>query len=788
MKPKTNLTCYLLLFSLLSFAQTDYKSSTKYKDGYTSIYITIPKKATAAYSSTSTEYRHGLLVEKTQKIVLPTKYKSVYYSNEDGLYIVQDTLEKWGLYSAKTQIFLLEPTYNKVEVFTDGVGIVQKRIFNNGWYDYYYGAIDKTGKLIVADTFTYLGVCRDGLMSFKQNGRYGYMDKQANIVIPAMYTSAKNFANGLASVQVDENSKFGYINKENRFIVEPKYVDAESFYEGYASVYTEKKFYSMKGGNVNTDKVGVIDTKGNEVIPPIYETVSLKRPGGIFKVTKNEKQGLIDSTGKIILPVENKKIDEFYSDIARVEKTSGMFGLINKEGKWLLPADYTELSSLYSSDGFYVKKDGKYSVYDKNMKVIIPADTAKRVAISKKNIAYVFDNAIKVFDISGKLIKTMKQESVDLYGTNFFSNDDSLKIAYFKTIILYNLQTKTHQKLIADDVADFNEEGIFLVKLNSKYIFHDYTGKKLYAKSFENAINFSEGICALQENSYSKPYLADKMLAKITELSTVFYGPYSEGLAMTKSQYGGTIYYLNKQGKEQFSVYGTEGSACKNNRIKIKNSYGKFFFVNKSGNRINSSTYDDLGDFCDGLAGFKDNKKGGYIDTSGNVAIAAIYDEVSNFTNSTAMVKQNNLYFQIDIKGNAINDAKYTGVSNPANGSFPVKKENKFGLIDSKGNTIVDFKYNEIGTLCDGMIWARKEKDGKFILLNKSGNEISTNDYDACGSFENDYAQVTKNNKGGIIDKAGKLVLPIEYSNLSKVYKNTVIVVKPSGAKIISIK
>ena len=781
MEKKIYSTLILLFAGFLTFAQTDYKIGTKHKDGYTSVYTTINKKSTTTYGSTSTENRYGLLDEKTQKIVLPIKYKSAYTSYEDGLYIVQDTLEKYGLFSVKTKEFLVEPSYNKLETFTEGVCIVQKKFFVNGSSQYSYGAIDKTGKLIVPDTFIYLGVCRNGLMSFKQNGKYGYLNKQAKIAIPAMYARAEYFSDGLALAQLTDTSKIGYINTENKFVIEPKYVFAESFYQGYANVFASKKFYSMKNGNVNSDKVGVIDTNGNQIIPPIYESISLKKSGGVFRVSIGEKHGLIDTTGTVILPVENKKVDDFYDGIARVEKTVGLYGLVNIKGKWLLPAVYTEVYALNSKTGYYAKKDGQYSVYDNNMKLIIQADTAKAIKTSKKNIVFVFENSVKIFDISGKLIKTIKQENIDLYGTSFYSNEDSLKVPYFKAIYLYNLQTKTQQKIIADQISDFNEEGIFIAEKSGKYNFYDYTGKKLYNKSFDRVTNFSDGICALQESLYSKPYLADKSLTKIIDLGTIFYGPYSEGLAMAKSQYSNIIYYLDKKGKEQFYVFGTEGTACKNNRIKIKNEAGKFYFVDRNGKKINNSTYDDLGEYYDGLAGFKDNKKAGYIDTSGNIAIAATYDEVSNFTNGTAMVKQENAYFQIDKKGKPINNTKYTSVANPLNGSFPVKKGTNFGLIDSKGNIIADFKYYEIGTISDDMIWARKEKDGNLILLNKNGKEIAAYDFEGCGNFENSYATVLKNKKIGLVDKTGKLVLATDYAMMSKVYKNIIAIVKPNG-------
>lgn len=77
---------------------------------------------------------------------------------------------------------------------------------------------------------------------------------------------------------------------------------------------------------------------------------------------KEGKEGLIDSTGKMILPAEYKDVGEFYDGIAKVEKTSGMYRVINTKGKFMLPADYKEISFLYSSEGFYAKKDGKYGV------------------------------------------------------------------------------------------------------------------------------------------------------------------------------------------------------------------------------------------------------------------------------------------------------------------------------------------------------------------------------------------------------------------------------------------
>lgn len=775
----------LICTSLMLFSQTDYKTSTKNKDGFTSIYNTIYIKPTTTYGSSTSITKYGLLDEKTKKVVLPLLYKMAYTAYEDGLYIVQDSSEKHGLYNAKTQKFLIQPVYNKIEGFSEGVAVVQKES-GSGWdYNYTYGVIDKAGKLILPDTFEYLGNCREGLMSFSQNKKYGFINTEGKVIIPPSYHDATYFCNGLACVRETESSKYGYINKTNKFAVEPKYVYAEGFYQGYATAYYEKKYWASRGGASGTNKVVLLNAKGIELTQPIYETISLRKDGGIFRVTQGDKQGLIDSTGKLILPVENKDVGEFYGGIARVEKTSGMFGLVDMKGKWVLPADYNEVLSLYDNKGFYVKKDGKYSVLDKNIKTIIPPDSAKRVVVSKKNIAFIFNDKVKIFDLAGKLTKTVNQPNIDLYGTNFYSNDDSLKVPYFKSIGLYNLQTSTMKKLEVTEVADFNEEGIFVAQSAYKWNFYDFTGKKLYDKSFENVVNFSDGICGLQESSYSKPYLADKSLNKIAELTTVFYGPYSEGLAMSKSQYGGTLYYLDKKGVTQFTVYADEGGVCKNGKIRIK-SGTKYYYVNTNGKTINNNTYDDLGDYHNGLAGFKTNGKCGYIDTSGKTAIAAIYDEVSNFSNGVAIVKRDGDYYQIDKTGRAFTNAKYLAASDPDNGTFPVKKSTGFGLIDDKGNTLIDFKYQDMKAANENVSWAKK--NNKWGLVNTTGIEITPFDYEDGGVFEDGYARVSKNKKWGLVDKTGKTVLPVEYAQLSKVYKNTIIVVKPSGTATFSLK
>jgi len=104
---------------------------------------------------------------------------------------------------------------------------------------------------------------------------------------------------------------------------------------------------------------------------------------------------------------------------------------------------------------------------------------------------------VKVFDNSGKLLKTFFEGSIKTYATNFAANEDSLKISYDAGVEIINTATGAKKQLPCTEAGDFNEEGIFIGK-QKLYDFYDYTGKKLNTKSYYSVVNFSEGICAMR--------------------------------------------------------------------------------------------------------------------------------------------------------------------------------------------------------------------------------------------------------------------------------------------------
>jgi hypothetical protein len=87
-------------------------------------------------------------------------------------------------------------------------------------------------------------------------GRWGFVDHQGHLAIPAQFESASPFSDGYAAVTV--SGKKGYIDKTGQISIVPRFSAAEPFSEGLAAACCEN------------GKTGYIDNTGAFVIPAAY--------------------------------------------------------------------------------------------------------------------------------------------------------------------------------------------------------------------------------------------------------------------------------------------------------------------------------------------------------------------------------------------------------------------------------------------------------------------------------------------------------------------------------------
>ena len=129
------------------------------------------------------------------------------------------------------------------ETVVDDVVLVPYRDGNGKW-----GFIDKSGNEVVPCKYDDASSFSEGLAFVELDGKYGFIDKSGNEVVPCTYDQAYSFSEGLAHVKLD--GKWGFIDKSGNEVVPCKYDHANRFSEGLAFVELDGRyFYIDKNGN-----------------------------------------------------------------------------------------------------------------------------------------------------------------------------------------------------------------------------------------------------------------------------------------------------------------------------------------------------------------------------------------------------------------------------------------------------------------------------------------------------------------------------------------------------------
>lgn len=238
-------------------------------------------------------YRRGKkwgFCDSTKKMVLPTVFDEAY-AFSDGLAAVE-LGDQWGFIDGAGNV-VIPVIYASVEPFSKGVARVcldwttsyekdgTVRSVLDAWT-----CIDTEGKGVAwpahddAEDSDGGEIFREGLTPVEVDGKWGFMNRQGDMVIPAVYDRAESFSEGLASVKV--NGKWGFIDARQTTKLLSLGDCSGSVSEGLAPV------------QVN-GKRGWVDRNRGMAIPAVYAYVC-SFSGGLAQVRMWER-GYIDSKG-----------------------------------------------------------------------------------------------------------------------------------------------------------------------------------------------------------------------------------------------------------------------------------------------------------------------------------------------------------------------------------------------------------------------------------------------------------------------------------------------------------
>lgn len=183
-----------------------------------------------------------------------------------------------------------------------------------------------------------LGADNRTLFSVKIGEKYGFIDRNGDIVIDANFDAVDEFYDGMACFWAEENGveKCGYINTNGEMVI-PAIYEKDHYWYWFWGRFSEGLCAVPSLGREGM--CCYVDKEGKQAISDIYYNA---RPfiGGIACVQiKDGKWNYIDKDGTKIISWDYDWAGDFYDGLASVEN-DGYYGWINKEGKQVIPLSY----------------------------------------------------------------------------------------------------------------------------------------------------------------------------------------------------------------------------------------------------------------------------------------------------------------------------------------------------------------------------------------------------------------------------------------------------------------
>ncbi len=435
-------------------------------------------------------------------------------------------------------------------------------------------------------------------------------------------------------------------------------------------------------------------------------------------LNKPKKWGFIDDKGEIKIPFVYDFVNPFENGIAYTKNGNKEF-FINQKNEIVINGDYDKMD-IFSNGLANVEKNKKVGYINAKGELVIPLkyDTGgyfnqkglAEVSLNKK-WGFVNKQGEEVIPIIYEMVKSEQLDGLVIARKNykwaFFDNKGKQLSDFLYTDV---------QRAWKNDRTTFFENGPASVQLSGKYSFLNKDLKPAFSNAvFDSATSFDSNRNSIVMNKGKFGIIKDD-------------GKYAVPL-----QYD-LIENFNSNGNPNPRFY----------LFKKGNMRGLF---NKNLKKIAESKIDDYsssfnlqGDYIS-FQNFKG--KYGLIDAEGNEKIPFIYDE--------------SLYFDGD--------------------DFSIaQKNNRFGIINFNNVALVPISYLSLYTVFDQ--WDEKPKGSSNYFVAKSENGAKIIDlhnktilagYDSIDPIFNDHFKfvVEKNHKFGIVDLKNKIILPLEYDEIS---------------------
>ena len=500
----------------------------------------------------------------------------------------------------------------------------------------------------------------------RQEGNYGVIDKNGDIVINPEYTNIviPNPEKAVFICYNDENTKVLNQNQEQIYTeysnIQPirlKNIASDLMYEKNVLTYEQD------------EKIGLMNLEGEAIAKPIYESIEgLPYKEGELLVKQEGKYGVINNKGNELVKAEYDQIavdnytteDAGYKNagyiVSNTTENGYRYGYIDVNGNVILTPEYNEISRIVDikdNTNVYLitAQNGQYGMFKNNEQVI--KNEYQSIAYNSENGTLTLEKTKRfgVATIDGNIIIPIEFTQIDSTGMYIYTTDvdgniqvyqkDGTKAEVDNTV--YILETENENYKIKIDNAQgsaysiLDKDGKQLTTANYAYI--DYLYDNYFIVSVTGGkvgvINDKEepiieikydSIEKLEGTNYIVTRLSENNSAQIYDRNLRQLCDMPNAIIDTENDY---VKIYNDTETKYFDLEGNEKQNTEvlgNNSIYAKSQDGKWGFVDQSGNVVVDYIYDKATDLNSyGYAGIEQDGKWGVVDAEGKVIVEPTY-------------------------------------------------------------------------------------------------------------------------------------------------------------------
>ncbi len=260
--------------------------------------------------------------------------------------------------------WVISPQYDKAaKEFSEGLAAVEI----NGKV----GFIDRFNRFVIEPEFEPMDDLqgfRYGMAAVKKDGKYGFIDKRGIFVFKPQFDKAENYGTDLLAV-IKVGNKFGCIDLLGDTVVVPsqlakeimktvpiknkpyneaKKIAKQRLQEGYYTDFLTSIYESEDYANTNMSQAEYNPVRKGT--PEVSTGTVTPIADGYFLWTADDKKGIVDSYGRVIIPAQYKSIKyqpaEHIFVVEESEKHGGraQVGLMNRSGGWIIPGVFESVT------------------------------------------------------------------------------------------------------------------------------------------------------------------------------------------------------------------------------------------------------------------------------------------------------------------------------------------------------------------------------------------------------------------------------------------------------------